>query len=162
MKEFLIFLPLTILFLTIKSALFPNLPMPDLPLIIVFYMAYSKASVEGALMGFVLGYLDDAFNGGIIGSTSFALIFIFLTVHLTSKMMQFTTPGTRAIGAGIAALVKGALTYAVLRFTNVDVYFLGHVILQAIITGVFAPAIITLLMRLTSFTSPRRFKGNIN
>ena len=59
MKEFLIFLPLTILYLALKSALFPNVPAPDIPLIIIFYMASRKASIEGVLLAFVLGYVED-------------------------------------------------------------------------------------------------------
>lgn len=162
MKEFLIFLPLTIVYLALKSTLFPNLPLPDLPLIMVFLIASRKASIEGAVLAFVLGYLDDAFSGGIIGTSSFALVFIFVTVHLLSRMVQFTTPSIMAGGAALAALLKGALTYAVLRFSNVDVYFLTHVVLQAVITGIFAPGIIAVLQRMLQAISSRKFEDGDN
>lgn len=162
MKEFLIFLPLTIVYLGFKSTLFANIPVPDLPLIIAFFMAYRKLSIEGVLLAFVLGYIDDAFGGGIMGSTSFSLIFIFLSVHLLSKIVHFSTPAIRAGGAGAAALVKGILTYYILRFANLEVHFLPHVLLQAVMTGIFAPAIITLLMRIITVFSPHTFKDNAN
>lgn len=160
MKEFLLFLPLTIVYLALKSTLFPAFPLPDIPLIMVFYMASRKASIEGALFAFVLGYLDDAFSGGIIGTSSFALIVIFVCVHLSSMLVQFTTPAARAAGAAGAALVKGAATYYVLRFANVDVYFLTHVVLQALVTGFFAAPVMTILQKLVFLVTPRKFKDN--
>ena len=92
MKEFLLFLPLTIIYLALKSTLFASFPLPDIPLIMVFYLASRKASVEGALFAFVLGYLDDAFSGSVIGASSFALVLIYLGTHLMSMLVEFTTP----------------------------------------------------------------------
>lgn len=158
MREFLVFLPLTIAYFALKSTLFAGFPLPDIPLIIVFYMAYRKAAVEGVLSAFAFGYLDDAFSGGIIGTSSFALVVIFLAVHQLSKLVQFSTPFIRAGGALAAALVKGALMYYVLTATNVDVYFLSRVFLDAIVTGALAPAVITLLQKLNAFAAPHKFK----
>lgn len=160
MKEFLLFLPLTIVYLALKSTLFPAFPLPDIPLIMVFYLASRKASTEAVVFAFVLGYLDDAFSGGVIGTSSFALIVIFVCVHLLSMLVQFTSAASKAAGAAGAALVKGAATYYVLRFANVDVYFLTHVVLQALVTGFFAPPVMTVLQRLVSMITPRRFKDN--
>ncbi len=113
-------------------------------------------------MGFVLGYLDDAFNGGIIGTSSFALVLIFLAMHILAKKVQFTTPAFRAGGVAVVALIKGALTYSVLRYANVGVYFFTHVILMSLVTGILAPGIITLFQRLFSLFGPESFKGKAN
>src|SRR4030067_1744150 len=155
MKEFLLFLPLTIIYLALKSTLFAAFPLPDSPLIMVFYLASRKAPSEGAFFAFVLGYLDDAFSGGILGTSSFALVFIFLSVLLLSKVVQFTTPAARAGGAGAAALVKGAAVYYVMRYSNVDAYFFTHVVLQALVTGFFAPPVISALPPLALLGTPR-------
>lgn len=160
MKEFLLFLPLTIVYLALKSTLFPAFPLPDIPLIMVFYMASRKATVEGVFLAFALGYLDDAFSGGIIGTSSFALIVIFVCAHLASMLVQFTTAASRAAGAAVAALVKGGATYYILRFSNVDAYFLTHVVLQALVTGFFAPPVMAFLQRLVQVVTPRKFKDN--
>lgn len=160
MKEFLLFLPLTIIYLALKSTIFAAFPLPDIPLIMVFYLASRKASTEGAVFAFVLGYLDDAFSGGVIGTSSFALLVIFLSVHLLSMVVQFTTPAARAGGAAGAALVKGAASYYVLRYANIDVYFLTHVVLQALVTGFFAPPVISALQWLVMLVTPRKFKDN--
>lgn len=160
MKEFLLFLPLTIIYLILKSTLFAAFPLPDIPLIMVFYLASRKASVEGALLAFVLGYLDDAFSGSVIGASSFALVLIFLSTHLMSMLVEFTTPVARAAGAAAAALVKGAAVYYVLRYANVDAYFFTHVMLQALVTGFFAPPVISGLLWLTAAVTARKFKDN--
>ncbi len=162
MKEFLLFLPITALYLALKSTLFASIPVPDLPLIIVFYVAYSRDSLEGAFLGFVLGYMDDAFNGGIIGTSSFALVFIFLGVHLIARRVHFSTPAMRAGGAAAASIIKGLLSYAVLRYANVNAYFFSYMVLSALVTGICAPPIITGLAWLTELVSPHKFKDNID
>ena len=162
MKEFLIFLPLTILYLALKSALFPNVPAPDIPLIIIFYMASRKASIEGVLLAFVLGYVEDTLNGWIIGSTSFSLVIIFLTVHLLAQKVHFSTQSMKAGGAAFFTLVKGLTLYAIIRFVNYDVPLLFRIIFQAVLTGIFAPAVMTLLSRVSAWASPGAFKGNEN
>jgi len=160
MREFLVFLPLSVLYLAFKSVLAPGAPLPDLPLIIVFYMAFAMGSFEGALMGFILGYIDDVFNGALIGSSSFALVFVFLCVHLLSRKVHFYTALTRASGALGASIIKGALVFTVLRLTGLNARFFSNVILQSISTGVFAPAVIVGLSRLSALVSPRSFKDD--
>lgn len=158
MKDFLIFLPVTIVYLVFKSTIFPSVPIPDVPLLIVFYVAYTRPSVEVAVLGFVIGYIEDAFTAGIFGSTSFSLVVIFLVVHLLSRKMHFSTPMVRAGAAAVLTLLKGALIYTVLSFTDFDVPFLSRIVFQAIVTGAFAPAIITLLARLTRLANPHTFE----
>ncbi len=162
MKEFLIFLPLTILYLALKSALFPNIPAPDIPLIIIFYMALLRASVEGVLLAFIIGYVEDTLNGWIIGSTSFSLVFIFLAVHLLAKRVHFSTPTMKGGGAALFTLFKGLTLYIIIRLVNYDVPFPGSIIFQAILTGVFAPPVMLLLSRISAWASPGAFKGSEN
>lgn len=160
MKEFLLFLPITAVYLALKSTLFPDFPFPDLPLIIVFFMAYRRPSLEGALLAFTLGYIDDAFNGGIIGSTSFALLFIFLAIHLFARKLHFSTPALRAGGVAVAMLIKGMLMYLVIRSANASVSLFTFVVLHALVTGICAPPIIMGLSWLAELVSPHKFKDN--
>jgi rod shape-determining protein MreD len=157
MKDYLIFLPLTIGYLVLKGTIFPTVPLPDVPLIIILYVAYSKPSIEGAFLAFVIGYLEDALTAGVLGSTSFALVVVFLTVHLLSKKVEFSTPLVKAGAAALCTLMKGALVYMVLSFTDFDVPFLSRTVFQAVITGAFAPAIIALISRLTAYLNPHSF-----
>lgn len=162
MKESLLFLPVTIVYLAVKSTLFPAFPMPDLPLIIVFYLAYRKASFEGVLLGFVLGYVEDAFSAGIIGSTSFSLIAVFIAVNLLSRKVQFSTPAMRGGGIVAASAIKGVIIYSIIRVSHAEAGILSTVVLQAIVTGAVSPAIILFLARLTAWVSPQSFKDNVN
>ena len=162
MKEFLLFLPITAVYLALKSTLFPDFPLPDLPLIIVFFMAYRRPSLEGALLGFVLGYMDDAFNGGIIGSTSFSLVFIFLVIHLFARKVSFSTPALRAGGVAVAMLIKGVLMYLVIRSANASASFFTFALLHALVTGICAPPVIMALSWLAELVSPQKFKDNAN
>lgn len=162
MKEFLLFLPLTVVYLVFKSTVFENIPVPDLSLVIIFYLAYRKASVEGVLLGFTLGYIEDAFTGGIIGSTSFSLVFVFTAAYLLAKKVQFSTPIMRAGGVAAAGLVKGLLMLVILRSVNSQAPFLTHVISQAVVTGVTSPAIIIFLSRITAWVNPQTFKDSEN
>jgi hypothetical protein len=55
MRDFLIFLPISLFFLALRSTLFKGFPLPDIPLLIVFYVAYTRPSLEGVVLSFVLG-----------------------------------------------------------------------------------------------------------
>ncbi|MBI5562687.1 MAG: rod shape-determining protein MreD [Deltaproteobacteria bacterium] len=160
MKEIIIFFPIALLYAALKGTLFASIPLPDVPLLMVFYAAYRRPSVEGVLLAFVLGYMEDVLGGGIIGSASFALIAVFLAAHLLAKKVQFSTRGTRAGGAFAAVLIKGALVYTVIRLSNLTAHILTDVLIQAVVTAVFAPAILTLTARLALRLAPAPWKGD--
>ncbi|MBI5888391.1 MAG: rod shape-determining protein MreD [Deltaproteobacteria bacterium] len=158
MKEILIFPPIVILYLTLKTTLFISVPLPDVTLLIVFYMGFRRPSAEGAVMSFALGFLEDALTGGIFGITSFSLVSIFLMVHIVSGKVEFSTPLPRAGSAAVLSLVKWLLGYAALRLSGVSIPFTGKAALQIIATGALAPVAITLLLRLSAYLSPRTFE----
>lgn len=162
MKEYLFLLPIAFFYLILKSTLFPNFPLPDIPLLIVFYLAYRRANVEGVVFSFILGYIEDAFTGGVVGSTSFSLIAIFIAVHLFGKKVHFSTPAMRAGGAALFVLLKGVITYYILRSASLEVRFLFVIIIQAALTGLLAPAVFAFLSKVTAFANPHRFRDNEN
>ncbi len=159
MKELLTFPPIVILYLALKTTLFPAIPVPDVTLLIVFYMGFRKPSAEGAVTAFALGFLEDALTGGILGVTSFSLVFVFLTVHLVARKVEFGTPLIRAGSAAALTLMKWLLVYTVLKIAGIGIPFSGLAALQIIVTGAAAPAAITLLMRLSAYLSPGRLNG---
>ncbi|MEE9614268.1 MAG: hypothetical protein V3W31_04850 [Thermodesulfobacteriota bacterium] len=151
MRDFLIFLPLTVVFLSVKSTLFPGLPLPDLPLVIVFHIAYARPSVHGVVLAFMLGYVDDVFSGAIIGSTSFSLLFFFIVVYVLSKKVHFSGAAAGVLGTALGVALKGALSYAIVVSINPDLAFAGHVLPVAVVTGLSAPFIIAGIERITGF-----------
>jgi rod shape-determining protein MreD len=161
MRDFLIFLPITLFFLALRSTIFKDLPLPDLPLLIVFYIAYTRPSLEGVVLSFVLGYIDDVFSAAVIGSTSFSFIFVFAFVYLVSKKVHFSTPGIKALGASVIALLKGTITYIILSFVNFNISFLAYVLPAVLLTGLFSPAIIAFMSWLDTLMAPHTSKGDI-
>lgn len=158
MRDFLVFLPAAIIYLIFKSTLFSTVPVPDVPLLMVFYLAYSRPGLEGVVLSFIVGYTEDVFTGGVLGSTSYALTSVFVAVYMLSKKMHFTTPHMRAGSAAALTVLKGVLVYTVLRYANPEAPFLWGILLQAAVTGAFAPAVITGLERLSAVVSPRTFE----
>ncbi len=113
MKDSLIFLAISIIYLTFKSTILPTVPTPDIPLIIVFFMAYNGASIKGVVLSFIIGYLDDTLNGSIIGTTSFTLVFIYAATHVLSQRMHFANVSTKVFGCAAASLIKGLLSFII-------------------------------------------------
>lgn len=158
MRDFLLFIPLVIIYLAFKSTLLSGAPLPELTLLVVFYAAYTRDGAEGAVLAFIIGYIEDAFTGGVIGSSSFALVCVFLVVHVASRRMHFAAgPWVKAGGAAALSVVKGVLVFLVLDHAVLGLRPVGDIMLQAVITGIFAPALLAVLSRLTVLVRPRAF-----
>lgn len=147
MRAFIIFLLTTIIFLVLKSTLMPTLPLPDLPLIITFYIASRRPSVEGVILCFIIGYFDDALSGGIMGMTSFSLLFVYAATYVLARKVDFSNNLSKAVGGGAASLLKGILTFIVWSNITPGVSFFMHVVPVVIVTAVFTPLIFSLFTR---------------
>lgn len=151
MKTFLVYVVLVVIYLSIKSTLLANIPSPDLSLVIVFYIASQKASLEGPILGFVLGYIEDVFSGGIIGATSLSLVIIFIAVNMLSKRMSLNTALARMVGVGLMGIITGVLHYLILSFMNSNIPILSPVFLTPLITALLASPIILFLSKINTF-----------
>lgn len=149
MKDFVIFLPLTLVYLVFKGTLFHALPMPDAPLLAVFYLAVKRPSGRGAFIGFILGCMEDALTGGILGASSFALVAIFLMVNLASKKVHFSTPAMRMASAAVLSVIKGAMMHMVVRGAGIDAPLAVKTFIVAVITAAMAIPAFKLFARLT-------------
>lgn len=158
MKDYLLILPLTIIYLAIKSTLLPTVPVPDLPLLVIFYFAYRKPSAEVALLAFALGYVEDLFGAGVTGSTSFSLVIIFLAVLAISKKVHFSTPLVNACMVAGLSLAKGLLIYFTVNFVGIEASFIGYIIAQSFITGIFTPATLSLFAKVSSWKNQQTFE----
>jgi rod shape-determining protein MreD len=153
MKESILFLPIVAMYLAVQSALFPNLPLPDVPLVMVVYMAVKRPSIEGALLGFAIGYMDDSFNGGIIGSSSFSLVLVFVATMLISKRVQLSTTLSKALAGGGLTVVKAVATYAVMKASGLEYAGVARTAGEVFLTGIFTPLIFTTLAWISSFVT---------
>lgn len=156
MKDFLLFVPLTIVFLAFKSATMPTVPLPDLPLIITFYLAYKRPSLGAVFLCFVLGYVDDTLSGALTGVTSFSLVMVFMLVRLLARKVHFTSGPIKGMGCGVGVVVKSVLSLAILEAASSgEVTFATYTVATALMSAVFAPIIIALLERMASISFAR-------
>lgn len=154
MKDFLIFLPVTLIFFAFKSTLLYGAALPDLPLVIVFYVAYKRASLEGLVLAFMLGYMEDVFNGSVLGVSSFSFIIVFVVVVQLTKKVRFHGAATVAGGAGVMSLLSNLCSYAILTTKDLHVPLTGYLIPEAIVTALFAPAIVAVIKKVTDKKTP--------
>jgi rod shape-determining protein MreD len=156
MKDFLIFLPITLLFLAVKSTIPHAIPLFDLPLLITFYVAYRRPAPEGVVLAFTLGYLEDVFSGALLGVTSFGLIIVYATVYLLSKKVDFQGAAMKVGGAGAMSLVAGFAAFVIMYVKDLQVPAAAYILPEAVVTALFAPPLIGLLARLTEKSTRRR------
>ncbi|MBI5875261.1 MAG: rod shape-determining protein MreD [Deltaproteobacteria bacterium] len=150
MKNFVIYLFLALLFLVIDNTLlhllFPPFLIPDVILIMVFYLGFNNRSASGALTAFSLGYLTDVFSAGVVGTSSFTLVFVFAVTSLLAKLISLDNMLVKIGGTAFMSIVKGTLTYLILRFLNQGIPF--YIIFPAaIFTGIASPFVFNLLKR---------------
>ncbi|VAV82395.1 hypothetical protein MNBD_DELTA01-896 [hydrothermal vent metagenome] len=148
MKNYIIFLPITIIYLSMKSTLASTLPLPELTVMITIFIAYEKSSLDGVILSFILGYIDDVFTGGVIGSSSFSLVLIYIIIHLLTQKVELSTVTSRAGVAAALTLLKMITVWVIIRATGLAVPFSFQILLTAIVTGLFAPVIIVVFLRL--------------
>jgi len=164
MKNYLIFLPITIFYLSLKSTLAASLPLPEITVMITLFIAYEKSSIHGLFLVFILGYIDDVFTGSVIGSSSFALAFIYVVVSLMAKKVQLSTVTIRAGAAASLTLIKMMIVWLIIRATGLAAPFMAQIILTAIVTGLFAPVIIAVFLwikRLTGENQQTEREGSL-
>jgi len=158
MRDYIALFLIAIAYLVVESTIMTTLPLPDVLLILVFYTAVKRPSTTGVLACFALGYLEDIFLGGVLGSTSFAFMAVFLSVYLLSKKVHFTTPAVSALMALALAALKVSLIYAIMRTISGELGLSAFTVAQIVLTAVFAPFVMTLLDRLETIVSPHAFE----
>lgn len=157
MKIFLIYLILSVVFLTFNATLlqiiFPYGMLPDFILIMVFYLGFHRRSIEGVITSFFLGLIADTFSSGLVGAASFGLIFVFAVTNMLSNKMSLDAVPIKVGGTFIMALLKANLVYVVLRILlfNKDVPFYAFAIPTAITTALVSPLVFNLLDRVEKF-----------
>ncbi len=158
MRDYITLFLVSILYLVVESTIITSIPLPDVLLLVVFYIAAMRPSTTGVLVCFALGYLEDVLIGGVLGSTSFSFMAVFITVYFLSKKVHFNAPPVRALtGFGLSAM-KVFLIYAIMSSINSDLSLSFVVLVQIILTAVFAPFAMNLFERLESLMSAHAFE----
>ena len=160
MKDFLTYIVLAIIYLSVKSTITLSFPMPDMLVLIAFHIASRRPSAGGALLVFSLGYMEDVFSGGIIGVSSFAMGITYMGVYIVAHRADFTETKINAIAGVTITLAKGILSFILLRAIDIDInaWFLLHLIPIALLTGLFAPVFTAIFDRVDTLLYGRQRK----
>jgi rod shape-determining protein MreD len=76
----------------------------DLPLVIVVHMALTRGKTSGMVSGLVLGYLQDALSGGILGINGLSKIVAGFTGGLLREKFSVRSTAHRSISVAGAVL----------------------------------------------------------
>jgi len=164
MRIFFLSLFVGIIYLIINAALLsffiPAFVIPDILVILIFYLGISHPSWKGALASFILGYFADVFSGGTIGVSSFSLTFVFFIIYIMSNKIDFNIPFVRMLWVCIAVILNAFLTYAILRIIGPEREILTSlfklILPNALISGIASSLIFYMMERLEAFLDPLR------
>ena len=98
--------------LVLQSSLSPLLsfggpvPVIDLPLLVTVHVGVTRGKANGMLGGLVLGYVQDALSGGILGVNGFSKICAGFTGGLLREKL-FASKASHRLGACFGAVLTG-------------------------------------------------------
>jgi rod shape-determining protein MreD len=124
---------------------------PDVLLIICVYLGLYQHTALGAVGAFLLGYLQDAFSGGVIGLNAFGMCIVFVTVYITSRRLWVDNVISKLVVVFMASTVKTAAILAVVAvFMSVEGLWrtiLSYLLIDAALAAVLSPAVFAVLSR---------------
>ncbi len=156
-----LFLPVfSLLLLTLQVTFFNIFPLgkffPDMSLILVIYAGFYLSLTRGGVLSVVLGFIMDCITGFMPGFFILNYMLVFMISNLAAFRLYAGGMIFVASFTVLCVLIEKAmivLTYAVLYDVSVffDVFDIS--LLQAFVTGVFAPAFFALFNKIEVFLS---------
>ena len=146
----LIFIPLTVLQLTVVPLISVDFIAPDLILILVVFFTLRNGQIYGSLLGFVLGLFFDLASGGLVGASMFSktLAGFIAGYFYSEKRVETNVDSTMFIIIIFVCAFVDSMFYSLLASneSNLTVLslFFEHGILPAFYTAVVAMPIIVL------------------
>jgi rod shape-determining protein MreD len=139
--------------LLLQTTLLPHTSIgratPDLLLIICVYLGLHQHTVAGALGAFVLGYLQDAFSGSVVGLNAFGMSLVFTLVYLTSQRLWVDNAISKVVVVFLASVLKtGAILVLIAVFLsagNLWQTVVQYLLIEAVLAAALSPAIFALL-----------------
>jgi rod shape-determining protein MreD len=155
-RTFVLMSLFTLAALLLQTTVVPLLPfaaaMPDLLLVVCVYLGLQFHSPLGALGAFSIGYVQDAFSGGVPGLNAFAMTVVFVAVYLASRRLWVTNTFSRIVMIFLASLVKAAAVVLLLGlFLSVEGVWsaaVRYVVLEAMLAAALGPLVFALLARM--------------
>lgn len=122
---------------------------PDLMLIICVYLGLHQHTVPGAVGAFLLGYLQDAFSGNVVGLNAFGMCLVFTVVYLTSRRLWVDNAISKIVVVFCASVLKTAAILALVAlFMSAEGLWraiLGYLMIEAVLAAILSPAVFAVL-----------------
>jgi rod shape-determining protein MreD len=122
---------------------------PDLLLIMCVYLGLHQHSVGGAVGAFLLGYLQDAFSGSVVGLNAFGMCLVFTVVYLTSRRLWVDNTISKFVVVFLASVLKTAAILALAAlFMPVDGLWhavLSYLVIGAVLAALLSPPVFAVL-----------------
>ena len=153
MRESVLLSLLAVIALLLQTTVLPRVAIgratPDLLLIMCVYLGLHQHTVGGAVGAFLLGYLQDAFSGSVIGLNAFSMCLVFSVVYLTSRRLWVDNTLSQIVLVFLASLLKTVTVLILVAiFLPVDGWWhtlLPSAFLQAGLAAIISPPFFALL-----------------
>lgn len=155
MRAIALFIVIALLAVVVQTTVLPIARLgretPDLLLIICVYLGLHQHSMFGAFGAFLLGYLQDAFSGGVIGLNAFGMCLVFTVVYVTSRRLWVDNAISKVVVVFMALMVKTAAILALVAvFMSVEGLWrtiLSYLLIDATLAAIISPAVFAVLSR---------------
>lgn len=126
---------------------------------VVVWMGLQAATVEGALGAAAIGWSLDALSGAPPGLHGFLAVLLFLGSRLAGTVLDVRGRATFGLACGAADFLMGVGAMLLWRSASSAEAapgwrVLGRVLLEAVLTGLAAPAIRALLLGIDRLVEP--------
>lgn len=141
------------LYLVLSTTVFawwsPGLLRLEPILVLVVSAGFRLPLLAGGLVVFILGYLEDALGGGVLGLRLTALVFVYVACSLARRSLEIRSWPLQMITVGLVSLI-----YQLTVIGGLALLGLPHpapanlawaVFLQALISAVTAPVFLGIL-----------------
>ncbi|MGE5364691.1 MAG: rod shape-determining protein MreD [Bacteroidota bacterium] len=139
----LIFIPLTVLQLTIIPLISFNQIAPDLILIVLVYYTLKLGQIHGTILGFIMGLIFDMVSGGVIGSAMFAKTMSgFLTGYFYNEnKMEFNLNSFMLLLIIFGVGSIDSVIYTFFSTTEINTSLFMLIFMQGLLPGLYSAVV---------------------
>lgn len=134
---------------TLLKSVLPELPVPDLLLILVVYLAFYDSSPLGAVLTFVLGLQFDLFSEMLLGPRAGSLVIVYGVLAALSQRLFVESLFAAFVSVFLSSVVNSVVYIILLSDAKpTHAYFFYIALLEALFTALIAPFLFKGLKRI--------------
>jgi len=139
----------------ISNLLFSGRLVVEISLIVIIYAGFNMTPLKGGIISFIIGFFLDCLMGSISGLYALIYTIMFYISMFASSRVYIERISFVMVFVSLCSLIEGLMIMSFYRFVfELDMFHhLWDVFLpQAIIVGLLAPSLFSLLCRLGVFS----------